>query len=77
MALDHAEENRLNCIGTAIVETELIKGLFDQSHRGRRLEMPESAPCPWAVLGNRKPWRSWRSFWPRMNLYASRVQRFQ
>jgi NAD(P)-dependent dehydrogenase (short-subunit alcohol dehydrogenase family) len=36
MALDHAHENvRVNCICPAIVETELVKGLFNQSEEGR------------------------------------------
>jgi NAD(P)-dependent dehydrogenase (short-subunit alcohol dehydrogenase family) len=36
MALDHAHEKiRVNCICPAIVETELVKGLFDQSEQGR------------------------------------------
>ncbi len=36
MALDHAHENiRVNCICPAIVETELVKGLFDETEKGR------------------------------------------
>src|SRR5215470_3578671 len=38
MAMDHAHENvRVNCICPAIVETELVKGLFDRGEPGRRL----------------------------------------
>jgi NAD(P)-dependent dehydrogenase (short-subunit alcohol dehydrogenase family) len=37
MALDHAHENiRVNCICPAIVETELVKGLFSESEAGRQ-----------------------------------------
>ena len=36
MALDHAHENiRVNCICPAIVETELVKNLFDSSEAGQ------------------------------------------
>jgi NAD(P)-dependent dehydrogenase (short-subunit alcohol dehydrogenase family) len=36
MALDHAADKvRVNCICPAIVETELVKGLFDQSEEGQ------------------------------------------
>src|SRR5215472_4907447 len=39
MALDHAHENvRVNCICPSIVETELVKGLFDDSEQGKRLK---------------------------------------
>src|SRR5207237_5124206 len=34
MALDHAHENvRVNCVCPSIVETELVKGLFNDSER--------------------------------------------
>ena len=36
MAIDHAHENiRVNCICPSIVETELVKGLFNESEAGR------------------------------------------
>src|SRR3979490_762540 len=35
MAIDHAHENvRVNCICPSIIETELVKGLFDASQEG-------------------------------------------
>jgi NAD(P)-dependent dehydrogenase (short-subunit alcohol dehydrogenase family) len=37
MAMDHAHENiRVNCICPSIVETELVKGLFNESDEGRK-----------------------------------------
>jgi NAD(P)-dependent dehydrogenase (short-subunit alcohol dehydrogenase family) len=35
IALDHAQKNQVNGICPTIVQTELVRGLFDQSHRGR------------------------------------------
>ena len=36
MAIDHAHENiRVNCICPSIIETELVKGLFNESEAGR------------------------------------------
>src|SRR5260370_5651846 len=36
MAIDHGHENiRVNCICPSIVETELVKGLFDASEQGK------------------------------------------
>jgi NAD(P)-dependent dehydrogenase (short-subunit alcohol dehydrogenase family) len=38
MAIDHGHENvRVNCICPSIVETELVKGLFDASEKGQAL----------------------------------------
>ena len=47
MALDHAHENvRVNCICPSIVETELVKGLFDDSEQGKRLKQSRMGTIP-------------------------------
>src|SRR5207249_10700176 len=47
MALDHAHENvRVNCICPSIVETELVKGLFDGSEQGKRLRQSREGIIP-------------------------------
>lgn len=52
MALDHAHENiRVNCICPAIVETELVKGLFDQSEEGQKARDTRIATLPLGRLG--------------------------
>ena len=44
MALDHAHEHvRVNCICPSIVETELVKGLFDNTERGQTLRKTRMA----------------------------------
>ncbi|HEX8880703.1 MAG TPA: SDR family NAD(P)-dependent oxidoreductase [Candidatus Acidoferrum sp.] len=52
MALDHAHENvRVNCICPSIVETELVKGLFDDSEQGRRLRESREGTIPLGRFG--------------------------
>jgi len=52
MALDHAHENvRVNCICPSIVETELVKGLFDDSEPGRRLRQSREGTIPLGRFG--------------------------
>ena len=52
MALDHAHEHvRVNCICPSIVETELVKGLFDNSERGQALRKTRMATIPLGRFG--------------------------
>lgn len=52
MALDHAHENvRVNCICPSIVETELVKGLFDDSEQGKRLKQSRMGMIPLGRFG--------------------------
>ena len=52
MALDHAHENiRVNCICPSIVETELVKGLFDKSEQGQALRETRIATIPLGRFG--------------------------
>lgn len=52
MALDHARDNvRVNCICPAIVETELVKGLFDNSEKGQALLKARLATLPSGRFG--------------------------
>lgn len=52
MALDHAHENvRVNCICPSIVETELVKGLFDHSEQGKRLKQSRMGTIPLGRFG--------------------------
>ena len=52
MAIDHAHENiRVNCICPSIVETELVKGLFDESPRGQALRKDRIASIPLGRIG--------------------------
>jgi meso-butanediol dehydrogenase/(S,S)-butanediol dehydrogenase/diacetyl reductase len=52
MALDHAHENvRANCICPAIVETELVKGLFDSGEQGQALRKARLATIPLGRFG--------------------------
>ncbi len=52
MALDHAHENiRVNCICPSIVETELVKGLFDKSEQGQALRKTRIATIPLRRFG--------------------------
>src|SRR5215471_1675498 len=52
MALDHAHDNiRVNCICPSIVETELVKGLFDDSEPGRRLRQSREGTIPLGRFG--------------------------
>ena len=52
MALDHAHENvRVNCICPSIVETELVKGLFDDSPQGKALRKAREGTIPLGRFG--------------------------
>jgi NAD(P)-dependent dehydrogenase (short-subunit alcohol dehydrogenase family) len=52
MALDHAQENvRVNCICPSIVETELVKGLFNDSAEGRALRKAREGTIPLGRFG--------------------------
>lgn len=52
MALDHAHENvRVNCICPSIVETELVKGLFDRGEQGAALRRARIGTIPLARFG--------------------------
>jgi NAD(P)-dependent dehydrogenase (short-subunit alcohol dehydrogenase family) len=52
MALDHAHENvRVNCVCPSIVETELVKGLFNDSEQGRRLRESRERTIPLGRFG--------------------------
>ncbi len=52
MALDHAHENvRVNCICPAIVETELVRGLFDSNEQGRALRKARLTTIPLGRFG--------------------------
>jgi NAD(P)-dependent dehydrogenase (short-subunit alcohol dehydrogenase family) len=52
MALDHAHENvRVNCICPSIVETELVKGLFNNSEEGEALKKARMGTIPLGRFG--------------------------
>ncbi len=52
MALDHAHENiRVNCLCPAIVETELVKGLFSETEAGRQAREARIAGLPLGRFG--------------------------
>ena len=52
MALDHAHENvRVNCICPSIVETDLVKGLFNDSVEGRVLRKAREGTIPLGRFG--------------------------
>lgn len=52
MALDHAHENvRVNCICPSIVETDLVKGLFNDSAEGRALRKAREGTIPLGRFG--------------------------
>jgi len=52
MALDHASENiRVNCICPSLVETELIKDLFDASEKGQAVKKARLATLPLGRMG--------------------------
>jgi len=52
MALDHAHENiRVNCICPAIVETELVGGLFDETEQGRKARAARIGTLPLGRFG--------------------------
>ncbi len=52
MALDHAHEDiRVNCICPAIVETELVRGLFSETEEGRRARDARISTIPLGRFG--------------------------
>jgi meso-butanediol dehydrogenase / (S,S)-butanediol dehydrogenase / diacetyl reductase len=52
IAVDHAHENvRANCICPAIVETELVKGLFSDSPEGQKARAARIATLPMGRFG--------------------------
>ena len=52
MALDHAHENiRVNCICPAIVETDLVRGLFDKASDPEALRRARAALIPLGRMG--------------------------
>jgi len=52
MALDHAHEKvRVNCICPSIVETELVKGLFEANAQGQALRDARVASIPLGRMG--------------------------
>jgi meso-butanediol dehydrogenase / (S,S)-butanediol dehydrogenase / diacetyl reductase len=52
IAVDHAHENvRANCICPAIVETELVKGLFSESPEGQKARAARIATLPTGRFG--------------------------
>jgi NAD(P)-dependent dehydrogenase (short-subunit alcohol dehydrogenase family) len=52
MALDHAHEKiRVNCICPAIVETDLVRGLFDSAPDGEALRRARAALIPLGRMG--------------------------
>ncbi len=52
MALDHAHEKiRVNCICPSVVETDLVKGVFDASEQGQALLKVRIATTPLGRLG--------------------------
>jgi NAD(P)-dependent dehydrogenase (short-subunit alcohol dehydrogenase family) len=52
MALDHAHENiRVNCICPSVIETDLVKGVFDASEQGTAWKKARLATIPLGRLG--------------------------
>jgi NAD(P)-dependent dehydrogenase (short-subunit alcohol dehydrogenase family) len=52
MALDHAHQNiRVNCICPAIVETELVEGLFSQTEQGQKARNARIGTLPLGRFG--------------------------
>src|ERR1700719_486857 len=55
MALDHAHENiRVNCICPAIVDTDLVRGLFDSAPDGEALRRARASLIPLGRMGSPK-----------------------
>ncbi len=53
MAMDHAHENiRVNCICPSIVETELVRGVFDETEKGQALRKARIATIPLGRMGS-------------------------
>jgi NAD(P)-dependent dehydrogenase (short-subunit alcohol dehydrogenase family) len=52
MALDHAHERiRVNCICPSVVETDLVKGVFNKTERGQEMLKARLATIPLGRLG--------------------------
>ena len=52
MALDHAHEKiRVNCICPSVVETDLVKGVFNETEKGQALLKARLATIPLGRLG--------------------------
>jgi len=52
MAIDHAHENiRVNCICPSIVETELVKGVFNETVEGQAMRKARIATIPLGRIG--------------------------
>jgi NAD(P)-dependent dehydrogenase (short-subunit alcohol dehydrogenase family) len=52
MAIDHAPENiRVNCICPSIVETELVKGVFNETPEGQAMRKARIATIPLGRIG--------------------------
>jgi NAD(P)-dependent dehydrogenase (short-subunit alcohol dehydrogenase family) len=52
MALDHAHERiRVNCICPSVVETDLVKGVFNETERGQEMLKARLATIPLGRLG--------------------------
>ena len=52
MALDHAHEKiRVNCICPSVVETDLVKGVFNETERGQEMPKARLATIPLGRLG--------------------------
>ncbi len=52
MAIDHGHENiRVNCICPSVVETDLLKGVFDASEQGQALRKARIATIPLGRIG--------------------------
>lgn len=52
MALDHAQQNvRVNCICPAIIETELVKGLFNETEEGQMARKARIGTLPLGRFG--------------------------
>jgi NAD(P)-dependent dehydrogenase (short-subunit alcohol dehydrogenase family) len=53
MALDHAHENiRVNCICPSVVETEMVRGVFDETEKGKALRKARIATIPLGRIGS-------------------------
>ena len=52
MAVDHAHEKiRVNCICPSVVETDLVKGVFNETEKGQALLKARLATIPLGRLG--------------------------
>jgi NAD(P)-dependent dehydrogenase (short-subunit alcohol dehydrogenase family) len=52
MALDHAHENiRVNCICPSVIETDLVRRIFDGSEQGAAWKKARLATIPLGRLG--------------------------